>query len=55
MNRRWARIALHAAGAGAFFFLFQYYTLKAELESSIRWAIAMAVFAGLLAFQQTAK
>lgn len=46
------RILFHAAGAGAFFFVLQRYVLKESLESSLLWAVALAIGAGFLAWSQ---
>ena len=55
MNRIRLIVALHAAGAGVFFFVFQRYLVQASLESSWRWSICMALCAAILAYKQNVK
>ena len=49
------RMALHAALAGAFFFVFQRYGMQASLETSLVWAAALAAGAAFLAWQQSGR
>lgn len=44
---------MHAATAAAFFFVLDLFVLRSTLDSAIRWAVAMAAFAALLAWQQS--
>ena len=55
LNRVRAIVALHAAAAGVFFFVFQRYFLQASIESSWRWSICMALLAAVLAYKQNVK
>ena len=48
-------MALHAAAAGAFFFVFQRYAMKESLEISLAWAAFFAAAAAMLAWKQTAR
>jgi hypothetical protein len=50
--KKWGFIALHAAVAATFIFLLQRYTLNASLESSLLWALTLAVCAAGLAYKQ---
>jgi len=50
--RKWGYIAMQAVGAFVFFFLLQRYALKATLESSLIWALTLAVCAAGLAHMQ---
>jgi len=46
---------MHAAMAAAFFFVLDLVVLKSSLDSAIRWAVGMAGFAALLAWQQSSR
>ena len=46
-------IALHAAMAGAFFFLLQRYVFSASLDTSLLWALAFGGCAAVLAYMQS--
>lgn len=53
MNRaQWIDVATKALVAGAFFFFLQFYILKASLDTSLFWTIALGGGAGLLAWSQ---
>jgi hypothetical protein len=53
MNRDQQKdIALKAATAAGFFFVLQYVVLKASLDTSLFWSIALGLGAGLLAWSQ---
>jgi hypothetical protein len=51
--RNWRYIALHTIAAAAFIFIVQRYALKATLESSLLWALALGACAAGLAFSQS--
>ena len=48
----WPRIALHAALAGVFFFVFQRFLMQADPQTSLVWALAGAAGAAWLAWHQ---
>ncbi len=50
--KKWGFVALHAAVAATFIFLLQHFTLSASLESSLLWALTLAVCAAGLAYKQ---
>lgn len=45
-------IAIKAASGAGFFFVLQYVIFHASLDTSLFWAIAMGIGAGLLAWSQ---
>ena len=45
-------IALKTALGAGFFFVLQYVVMKASLETSLFWAVALGIGAGLLAWSQ---
>ncbi len=47
------RMAQHAAAAGAFFFILQYFVLKESVHVALLWAAFFACAAALLAWQQS--
>jgi hypothetical protein len=51
--KNWRYIGLHAAGAAAFIFLLQRYSMSASLESSLLWALAFGGCAAGLAYVQS--
>ena len=51
--RNWRYFALHTIAAAAFIFIVQRYALKATLESSLLWALALGACAAGLAFSQS--
>ena len=51
----WLTIALHTAGAAAFFFILQRFFMSATLESSLMWAVAGGAGAACLAWQQRSR
>ena len=55
MGAKWIRIVMHSGVAAVVFFVMQRYVLNAGLESSLRWAISMAVFAAILSWQQSIR
>ena len=55
MDARWRWVALHSAGAAAFFFALQYLGWKQSVETSLIWAAAGAVGAAMLAWSQTRR
>ena len=48
-------MAIHGAGAAAFFFILQYVALKQSLETSLVWAAAGAAGAVWIARKQTSE
>ena len=53
MSRQaWIDIATKALLAGVFFYIFQFYVLKASATSSVLWAAVMAIAAGGLSWSQ---
>jgi hypothetical protein len=46
-------VALHAVGAGAFFFVLQRFAFAQSVENSLMWAGFFAVAAALVAWRQT--
>jgi hypothetical protein len=55
MGSAWKPIALHSTAAAAFFYMLQRYGLHATVESSIFWALAMGIVAGLIAWRQVSR
>jgi hypothetical protein len=56
MNReQMVDVATKAVVAAAFFFVLQYVILKASLDTSLFWAIALGGGAGLLAWSQQTR
>ena len=55
MNPNLIRVATHAAGAAAFFFVLQHYIMHETVETSLLWAGSLAVAAALLAWSQTRR
>lgn len=55
MGGLWGNVALHAALAAVFFFVFQHVVLKAGVETSVLWAIVMGIAAAWLSWKQNAK
>ena len=49
---QWRDIALKGIVAAGFFFVLQYIILKASLDTSLLWAGALGIGAGLLAWSQ---
>ena len=52
---QWTEIALKAVVGAVFFFILQYAIMKASLDTSLFWAIALGVGAGLLAWSQVRR
>ena len=52
---QWRDIALKGLVAAGFFFVLQYIILKASLDTSLLWAAALAIGAGLLAWSQSQR
>jgi hypothetical protein len=50
---RWRYIALHAIGAGAFFFVLQRFAFSQSVDNSLLWAAFFAVAAALVAWRQS--
>ena len=48
-------VAMHAALAAVFFFVFQRYFMSATLESSWRWSVCMAILAAVLSYKQQTR
>ena len=48
-------VLLHASGAGAFFFVLQYFVLKESIATSLLWAVCLAAGAGWLAWSQSRR
>jgi hypothetical protein len=55
VNRIRAIVALHALGAGVFFFTFQRYFMQSSFESAVRWSVCMALLAAILAYKQNVR
>jgi hypothetical protein len=51
--KKWRYVALHAAGAAAFIFLLQRYSMNASFESSLLWALTFGGCAAGLAYVQS--
>ena len=49
------RIAIHAIGAGAFFFVIQRFVLNESLATSLVWASFFCLAAGCLAWSQSRR
>ena len=52
---QWRDIALKGIVAAGFFFVLQYIILKASLDTSLLWAAALGIGAGLLAWSQSQR
>ena len=52
---QWTEIALKGIVGAAFFFILQYVIMKASLDTSLFWAIALGVGAGMLAWSQAKR
>jgi hypothetical protein len=50
--QQWQDVGLKAVVAAVFFFILQFVILKASLETSLFWTLALGVGAGLLAWSQ---
>ena len=51
--KNWRYIGLHTAGAAAFIFLLQRYSMNASLETSLLWAVMFGGCAAGLAYVQS--